>query len=515
MSSGGSRLRSFLAELRRRHIFRVGVVYAIVAFVVLQVADIAFPALRLPDWTLTFVVVMSILGFPIAMVLAWIFDITTEGVRRTEALADQPDATSPSAVSNRAAAITAAVAMVGITVVAGWLLIANRFEWGLAVAANDRGDRTVLVVLPFENLGQTSEAYFADGITEEITARLASIQRLGIIARTSAIQYKNTDKSVQQIGEELGVDYILEGTVRWEYREDGPDRVRVTPQLIRVSDGTHVWAHIYQEPITSIFDVQTEIADSVMHALDITLLEPERLALASKLTENVEAFEYYLRGNKYSEAGFTQMGGREAVELYRRAIELDPEFEEAAAKLAEAEASFYWANFRQLFGTPDPDYEGSLRRLSLWSIGSDTTSYHIAKAILATRLADSLQAEVQYDSAQRILIRHLSERPTDARVHAQLGLTFAGMGQGEEAIREGKRAVELLPDAAGPSATAAWAENLAHIYVMVGQHDDAIDVIETLLESGSPVSAAWLRVDPTWNAIRDHPRFQQLLEEHG
>ena len=293
MGDSGSRLRIFLAELRRRHVFRVAVVYGIGAFVVLQVADIVFRALQLPDWTLTFVVLLAILGFPITMVLAWIFDITHEGVQRTEAL-EEPS--RPSAASSRTVAIVAVVAVVALAIVAGWLVVSKSFEWSLASASRGGGSgRTMLAVLPFENLGKPGEEYFAEGITEEITARLASIQGLGIIARTSAIRYRKSDKTIQQIGEELGVQYILEGTVRWEYSEDGPDRVRVTPQLIRVSDATHIWANIFEEPIASVFQVQTEIAERVAEALDVNLLEPERVLLAAKLTDHLAHLHHTLR----------------------------------------------------------------------------------------------------------------------------------------------------------------------------------------------------------------------------
>ncbi|KPK79020.1 MAG: hypothetical protein AMS25_14025 [Gemmatimonas sp. SM23_52] len=258
-----------MAELRRRRVFRVAVVYAIVAFGILQVADIAFPALRLPEWSITLVVALTLLGFPIAMVLAWAFDITPRGVVRTEPLAGTPTYAGPS----RTLALTAVAAVLVVTLAAGLYILPKLPGWwgeGGTVAASG-GSRKMLVVLPFVNLGSPVDQYFADGITEEITARLASITGLGVIARTSALRYKETDKTVQEIGQELGVAYILEGTVRWENLPEGQSRVRVTPQLIRVTDATHVWAEIYEEPLASVFEVQSEIAEKVADALDVTL----------------------------------------------------------------------------------------------------------------------------------------------------------------------------------------------------------------------------------------------------
>ena len=261
--------------------------------------------------------------------------------------------------------------------------------------------------------------------------------------------------------------------------------------------------------------MQTEIAERVAEALDVNLLEPERVLLAAKLTESVEAYEYVLRANTYAASGATDRGGREALELYRMAVELDPDFEEAAMKLAEAEADFYWANRTLVLQIPGQDYGERLRRLSSMSFGSDTASYHIAKAMLLDRLDEPEAARAQFDSAQRIASRQLEESPSDPRTHAQLGLAFAALGRPEDAVREGRVAIRLGPQDEKSNAGAAWAENLAHIYVLVGEYDAAIDVLEQLLETGSPLTAAWLQADPTWEDLRNIPRFQELMWDHG
>jgi TolB-like protein len=509
MGESSSRLRGFLAELQRRRVFRVAVVYAAVAFVVWQAAEIAFEALSLPPWALTLVVVVSLLGFPIAMVLAWAFDITPVGVVRTEPLGEEPGAYRQ---PGRPLALVAVAGVLGLTVLVALYMVPRLPGW----AGRDGGSSGMkLLVLPFENLGAPIDEYFADGITEEITARLASLPGLGVIARTTAIRYRATEKTVAEIGAELGIDYILEGTVRWENVPDGPDRVRVTPQLIKVADGTHLWAEIYEEPMESVFEVQSEIAERVAEAMDLTLVEPERLALKTAPTTNLEAYRYYLLGDEYLRSGTSRTSAQQALEMFETAVELDPDFELARRKLAEAHAIIYWGSFRMLTGDPELDYEAALFRLYPESFGTDSGLYFLARAILQERAGRGERARADYDSARAVLSERVASRPEEARLHAELGLAYAGLGRAEEAVREGRRATELLPLAEDAYTGGALADNLAHIYVRVGEYDAAIDELRSLLAVDSPLSVSWLSADPTWEPLREEPGFQRLLQGEG
>ncbi|MDH5705738.1 MAG: protein kinase [Candidatus Aminicenantes bacterium] len=204
----------------------------------------------------------------------------------------------------------------------------------------------VLVVLPFRNLGFPEDEYFADGITEEITSRLAAIYGLNVISRTSAVQYKLTDKTTKQIGDELDVDYVLEGTVRWDKSPEGVSRVRVTPQLVRVSDDTQLWSEHYDRNIQDIFSVQSEIAEQVAQALDLTLLEPERRALISRPTPNLEAYDLYLRAGELVGQGWEQWDIRDveqAIEALERSTRLDPNFTLAFISLANIHSYMYFS----------------------------------------------------------------------------------------------------------------------------------------------------------------------------
>ena len=205
-------------------------------------------------------------------------------------------------------------------------------------------ERKLIAVLPFENLGTPEDEYFADGITEEITSRLAGLAGLGVISRTSAMMYKGTRTPLVQIGQELGVDYVLEGTIRWQHSDDGPSQVRVTPQLIRVPDDTHLWAERYDAVLADIFKVQTDIAKQVIRQLDIALLEPDRRALEARPTESLEAYDFYLKGNDYQHRGRELNSANEirlAIQMYEEAIRLDPRFALAHAQQAAAHNWLY------------------------------------------------------------------------------------------------------------------------------------------------------------------------------
>jgi hypothetical protein len=289
--------------------------------------------------------------------------------------------------------------------------------------------------------------------------------------------------------------------------------VRVTPQLIRVEDATHVWAEIYEEPVASVFQVQSEIAERVVDEMGLSLRETERLALKEEPTSDVEAWRFYQLGNQYLSSSTTDAGVQEALEMFESALEVDPDFELAQRKLAEAHASLYWASFRMSFGVEGLDYERELDQLYLDSFGADTASYYLTKAILLLRAEDIRTAPAYFDSARAILEPRVSLRPRDPRLHAQLGLAMAGLGRADDAIREGRMAVHLLPVSEDAYAGSALADNLAHIYTLVGEYDAAIDQIESILSVDAPVTTTWVENDPTWDPLRGDPRFQRVLEE--
>ena len=299
---------------------------------------------------------------------------------------------------------------------------------------NRAAARRMLVVLPFANLGRADDEYFADGMTEELTARLAGLHGLGVIGRTSAVQYKKTTKTIPQIGQELGVEYILEGTVRWEKPPHGPNRVRVTPQLIRVSDASHVWANVYDAVLADVFAVQSNIARQVAETLNVALLAPEQEALKAKPTTNLEAYDYYLRGKDYQARELDEGGARLAVRMYQRAVQLDPTFALAYAALARAHLARSW-----LLGETGelPKAQAALDR-----------AQQLGPELAETRLALGYYyyyGSRDYDRALEQFMVVRQRQPNDPDVIYAMGLIRRRQGRWAEAVSDLTRAAEFDP----------------------------------------------------------------------
>ncbi|MEE8138099.1 MAG: protein kinase, partial [Thermoanaerobaculia bacterium] len=299
-------------------------------------------------------------------------------------------------------------------------------------------DRPMIVVLPFENLGAADDEYFADGMTEEITSRLAALDGLGVISRTSAMQYKESRPSLRQIGEELGVDYVLEGTVRWQRSSSGPSQVRVTPQLIQVSEDTHLWTERYDAVLADIFDVQSDIAKQVIERLDIALLEPQRQSLEARPTENLEAYDFYLKGNEYLYRGQELRSADQvhfAIEMYEKALQLDPTF---ALSHAQQSVAHSW-----LYGVFEDRTEARLalakeavdRALDL---DPELPEAHLA---LGSFYSSGQERERALDEFQIVL----RSQPNNAEVFEAISWVQSALGQWEESLTSSRTAMKLNP----------------------------------------------------------------------
>jgi serine/threonine protein kinase/tetratricopeptide (TPR) repeat protein len=309
----------------------------------------------------------------------------------------------------------------------------------LALGLARRGERaheiSRIAVLPFANLGPAEDRYFSDGITEEITSRLAMLPSLGVISRSSADQYRGSDKPVKRIGRELAVDYVLEGSVRWEKSPGGKSRVRVTPQLIRVADDQHLWAGQYDETLEEVFQVQSRIAEQVATALDLALKQPEHEALAAKPTENLRAYDLYLRGNDYLAHPGDPDGPRKAEDMYTRATTLDSRFALAFARLARAHM---W-QFQLMDRTPGRLAKARSAVDSALRLKPNLPEAHLALGQI------HYWGELDYPRALEEFRIAQAGDPGNSDLAWARGLVERRLGQWKAAIADLSRAVELDP----------------------------------------------------------------------
>lgn len=329
---------SLFTELKRRNVFRVAAAYAVVTWLVIEVADTIFPRLTLPDWTVTFVMALLLLGFPVAVFLAWAFELTPEGIKPTETVPEERS------IARTTGQKLNYVIIAGLALALGYFVWESRFagldEIGEAKSevAEAISDKSV-AVLPFVNMSSDEEQeYFADGLTEEILNSLARLPELKVTSRTSSFHFKGRDDPIHQIAATLGVSHLVEGSIR-----RAGDQLRVTAQLVRAEDGFHLWSETYDRPANDIFEVQEDIAENIATALDIFLDDEKRSTMFAAGTRNVAAFEAFLKGRMLYDRGhrvFSSEDRWEANRFLEQAILLDPAFSAAYSLHHDAYAHF-------------------------------------------------------------------------------------------------------------------------------------------------------------------------------
>jgi TolB-like protein/cytochrome c-type biogenesis protein CcmH/NrfG len=660
-------MTGFFDEVKQRKVSRVAAAYIIAAGGAIQLASAAFPAWELSNWALRLVIVLLLLGFPIALMLAWAYDITGQGIRVT------PTTMGPG-THRRRNIIMLVAAGVAISAAAGVFLLPR-------VSAH-KIDKSI-AVLPFENLSDEKEnAYFADGIQDDVLTNLSKIGDLKVISRTSVMPYRGKASSAREIGKALGVATILEGSVRRV-----GNRVRVNVQLINADTDEHLWAEDYDRDLTDVFAIQTDLAQKIVRELQAKLSPTEKAQIERKPTGNSEAYFAFLQAHELSMRPDKFRANMEKAEqLYEQATRLDPNFAEAFAGLAWVEDWMYhsfdptparkekaraaaeeairlqpdlpeghlalgfyyyycernyekaldefaiakrslpnsaevylaigaierrqgkWAestanlekaaslspkdafvlitlgdNYRannnfdaadrtydraieaapsslsargakgklaldlkgdfremekqltQMAPGDDPEGLAALSRVRILmlqrkfpealavlnqlpqEVFNDDTAL-VSKASLEGMFylfqGDKAKARAAFQRALPIAEQSLRESPSDAARHIQLGFILTGLDRKEEAIAEGKRAVELTPESAdaltGPLLTAS----LAQIYAWVGEKDQALQLVDHLLQTPNGVTVSMLKLDPMWDPLRGDPRFQALIDGH-
>src|SRR5438067_1259658 len=328
---------TFLTELKRRKVYRVAVAYAIVAWLLIQAASILFPTFEAPPWVMKVFVTAVILGFPVALILAWAFDLTPEGIRRSEEVAPRESKAPKTGSKWTAIIVTAAVLAAALLAFQFARTRRSTAELPKQTASTTALDKSV-AVLPFENLSSDKEnAFFAQGIQDEIITTLSRIGGLRVISRTSTAHYNSAPENLAEIARQLRVSHVLEGSV-----QKAGDRVHINVQLIQAETDAHLWAQSYDRQLIDIFSVEAEVAKSIADSLRTTLSPQEKARLEAKPTDNADAYVIYLRARDYQTRPDNLLQDfQAALNLYEQAIALDPKFALAHARLSVAASTIY------------------------------------------------------------------------------------------------------------------------------------------------------------------------------
>src|SRR6476646_7143258 len=451
------KIANFFAELKRRNVYKVAVAYAVVAWLLIQAASILFPTFEAPGWVMKVFVAVVAAGFPIALILAWAFELTPEGLKRTE-FADELPTKAP---RNRA--------WIYVVTIGGAISIGLFFLGRSTVASRQSGSAEVpaksIAVLPLVNTsGDPGNDYFSDGLSEELIAVLAKIPGLKIIGRSSSFLFKGKSDDSRAIGEKLGVTNLLEGSVRKQ-----GDRVRIVAELINAADGRTLWSETYDRELKDVFAVQSEIATAVTEQLKIKLLGAPAKSDAAPSNNNLAAYNALQQGTFYVRLS-TEEGTRKAIEFYGEAIRLDPRYALAYAQLSAAwrQLAATW-----LVGGADAN-EGFAKARNAaqtaLSLAPDLAAAHEALGfVLVTPDLDFAAAEVEFRKAEKLA-------PADAGPKFALSFLFAAQGRLAEAENIMRQTLPL-----DPLGVTRYL-NLARILIAGGRYDEAEAVLRKAIE---------------------------------
>ena len=414
--------KKFFTELKRRKVYRVAVAYAVLAWLLIQIATQTLPFFEIPAWTVRLIIVALVLGFPVALLLSWAFDLTPSGIKRTD---DLEEAKAPAPVT-------------------------------IAKSPVPPPEKSI-AVLPFENLSDDQQnAYFADGIQDDILSSLAKVADLKVISRTSVRQYRSGTRNLREIGEALGVAYVMEGTVRRE-----ANRVRINAQLIDARTDLHVWNDTYDREITDLFSLQTELARRIAFALRANLSPREKASLQVHPTSDLDAYDLFLRARdlfRWSGSGDPRENGERALRLLEEAVARDPHFALAYCLISRFHGELYW------FG-----YDRTRDRLTQAKDGGGhgvAAPAGLQRCPPRPRLLLLLRLPRLRTGAHRAGHRPRLA-PNDAEAWDASGAINRRQGRWDEALSNFEKARELDPR--NPSVL--W--NLADTYACLGRNDEA------------------------------------------
>lgn len=478
---------SLFSELKRRNVLRAAAFYAAASWLLVQVATQVFPFFSIPDWAVRLTVIAVIIGFPFAMAFSWFYELTPQGLKR-ESEVERSASIMPATGRRLDHWI---IAVLGLAVV---FLLANVF-----VPRNDRSDAAEseksIAVLPFENLSaDKTNAYFTDGIQDEILARLSKIGALRVISRTSSAQYAAQPANLPEIGKQLGVAYVLEGSV-----QKAGDTVRVTVQLIQAASDRHLWAESYDRRLDDIFGVESEVAQTIASALEIKLSGGERAALEVRPTTNPDAYDAYLRGLAIESRDLEASADmpRRVAAQYAEAVRLDPHFALAWARLAIVESYMY---FNSIERTPTLLTDVKHAADTALALQPDLGEAHLAQGYYRYRCLRD------FDGGLRDFEQARQHLPNNANVLAAIAYIERRQGNWQNSVAHLEQATRLDPRAAMELA------ELASSYSALRQYDQARATLDRALVISPGASGLIGAKAATWLAEGDLEQAGKLLD---
>jgi len=532
------------AELKRRRVVRVVVLYAVAGWIVIEVASTILPNLNLPDWTVKLVTVLVVLGFVIAIMLAWAFDIGPGGVQRTAGV----DAASEDDAVHTAFSAADEVATPPAR-----------------QSQTENDERKTIAVLPFVNMsGDAENEYFSDGISEEILNLMVKLPQLRVASRTSSFLFKGKEVSIPTVAKELGVDTVLEGSVR-----RAGDRVRITAQLIDAATDSHLWSETYDREMKDVFAIQDDIAQSITDALEMTLSPKERRAIQNVATSDARAYDLYLRGRSYM---YTMKRGdyEHAIQMFQHAIELDAKYALAYAGIGDAYSHMYRyadgsrsnaekakaASEKAVELDPDSSEARASRGLSMFineEYAEAESEFEKAielnpnlfEAYYYSGLAHSSQGN--FEKSAEMYLKAIEVNPADYQAPIFLAQAYSSLGRRHDEMKarlsslelierhlvmnphdtralyvganqlsnvgEQEKGLELAERALGQDENEPVVlYNVACFYAMQGNLDKALTLLTKAVERGWG-DRAWLETDSDLNALRADDRFIALIEK--
>ncbi|MFL6553386.1 MAG: hypothetical protein ACJ8LV_08475 [Chthoniobacterales bacterium] len=471
-------MTGFFEEVKRRKVYRVAAAYIIAAGGIIQLASATFPAWELPNWSLRLVILLLLVGFPIALILAWAFDITSQGIRAT------PDTPAPRTRRRRNIIMLIATGVV-ISAATGFFLLPR-------VAAH-KVDKSI-AVLPFENLSDEKEnAYFADGVQDDVLTNLSKISDLRVISRTSVMQYRGRPTNLREIGKALGVSNILEGSVR-----RSGNRVRVNVQLIDANTDEHVWANDYDRDVTDVFAIQSDLAREIANALQAKLSPAEKSQMTRKPTENPEAYLAFVQAHDLSCSYEDPAKLKQSEQLYQRAVDLDPNFALALARYSQLES---WIA-RDIDRAPERREKARTLAERALELQPDLSEAHLARGYSYYSGDNNYGAALkEFEIAQQGL-------PNESEVYLAIGAIQRRQGKWAESTANMEKAASLNPKDTWPL------QNLTFNYAMQRNFGAANKTIDRALELNPNGIGLWeIKVKLAIAEKADFSVYERALEK--